>query len=237
MTIAAPGVITYTAHGLSANAPVVFTTTGALPTGIVAGTTYYLCSTAVTAMTANTFQISATAGGSPITTTGSQSGTHTCTVPTYTESSKANRYLWNYYNQSPRLMSRTESLSTWDYTTATTRQSNASLLNQLNFIIGISNNPVNAIYTCSMSNTVAGVLMTSSIGIDSTTSSTGSNHSIGQIHQPVASSTVAEVTAVTSYSDYVAVGKHYLSMLERSAANGTTTWKGTRSTMSAIIMG
>jgi hypothetical protein len=237
ISIAAPGVITYAGHGLSANAPVVFTTTGALPTGIVSGTTYYICSTAVSAMTANTFQISSTAGGSPITTSGTQSGAHTCTVPTYTEDSVANRYLWNYYNQTQRLMSRTDSLATWDYTTATTRQSNASLLNQLNFIIGISNNPVNVLYSCSLVNTNAGVLMTSSIGLDSITANTGINFSIGQVYQPVISGTVAELTVTTSYSNYVAIGKHYFSMLERSTAAGTTTWKGTRSTMSAIILG
>ena len=122
MTIAAPGVITYTTHGLAANAPVVFTTSGALPTGIIAGTTYYVASAAVTAMTANTFQISATPGGTPITTTGSQSGTHTCTVPTYTEGSQLNRYLFNSDNQVPRQMTRTDAATSWTYTTNTIRQ-------------------------------------------------------------------------------------------------------------------
>jgi microcystin-dependent protein len=74
ITIATPGVITWTAHGLSANDPVKFTTTGALPTGFVAGTTYYVVSASITT---NTFQLSATAGGATINTTGSQSGTHT----------------------------------------------------------------------------------------------------------------------------------------------------------------
>lgn len=74
VTIATPGVVTWTGHGLVANDAVKFKTSGALPTGITAGTTYYVRSTG---LTANTFQISATAGGSAINTTGSQSGTHT----------------------------------------------------------------------------------------------------------------------------------------------------------------
>lgn len=74
MTIASPGVITWTGHNFVASEPIVFTTTGALPTGITAGTTYYVVSPA-----ANTFQVSATVGGSTINTTGSQSGTHTAT--------------------------------------------------------------------------------------------------------------------------------------------------------------
>jgi hypothetical protein len=42
MTIASPCVVTWTGHGLVEGAPVIFTTSGALPTGITAGTTYYV---------------------------------------------------------------------------------------------------------------------------------------------------------------------------------------------------
>ena len=75
ISIAAPGVVTWTAHGQAEATPVVFTTTGALPTGITAGTLYYLINTAT-----NTFQIATTTTGKPITTTGTQSGTHTATT-------------------------------------------------------------------------------------------------------------------------------------------------------------
>jgi hypothetical protein len=79
ITIAAPGVISWTAHGLAAGTPVKFATTGALPTGLTAGTTYYV---SATSLTTNSFSVSATPGGAAITTTGSQSGTHTVsTVP------------------------------------------------------------------------------------------------------------------------------------------------------------
>jgi hypothetical protein len=74
ITIAAPGVITWTAHGLTTDQPVYFTTTGALPTGLTAGTTYYVVGSSITT---NTFEVSATAGGAAITTTGTQSGTQT----------------------------------------------------------------------------------------------------------------------------------------------------------------
>lgn len=73
VTIAAPGVFTWTGHPLELYDPVRFSTTGALPTGITAGTVYY-----VQSVTTNTFTVSATAGGAAITTTGTQSGTHTC---------------------------------------------------------------------------------------------------------------------------------------------------------------
>jgi hypothetical protein len=52
--------------------PVRLQTTGALPTGLTANTTYYVVNSAT-----NTFQLSATRGGAAINTSGTQSGTHT----------------------------------------------------------------------------------------------------------------------------------------------------------------
>jgi microcystin-dependent protein len=72
ISIATPAVITLATHGFAANQQVVFTTTGALPTGITAGTVYYVMSTG---LTAGAFQISGTSGGAAINTSGTQSGT------------------------------------------------------------------------------------------------------------------------------------------------------------------
>lgn len=77
ITIAAPGVVTWNGHGLANGAMVAFSTTGALPTGLSAGTVYYVVSA-----TTNTFSVAATSGGTAITTTGSQSGTHICAAYT-----------------------------------------------------------------------------------------------------------------------------------------------------------
>jgi len=75
MTIAAPCVVTDTAHGLVGGEKVHLTTTGALATGLTASTTYY-----VTGVTTNTYQLAKTVGGVPISTSGSQSGVHTCVL-------------------------------------------------------------------------------------------------------------------------------------------------------------
>jgi hypothetical protein len=72
VTIAAPGVVTFNNHGLPNGTVVVLSTTGALPTGLSVDIEYYVVNTA-----ANTFELSLTAGGASITTSGSQSGTHT----------------------------------------------------------------------------------------------------------------------------------------------------------------
>ncbi len=65
VTQANPAVVTWTAHGFSAGQPVVFASTGDLPYGIVAGTTYYVLAAG---LTTNAFEISATVGGSAIST-------------------------------------------------------------------------------------------------------------------------------------------------------------------------
>lgn len=77
VTIATPGVFTKTAHGFIAGDALVFSTTGALPSGLTAGATYYVIATG---LTANTFRVSTALGGSAVNTTGTQSGTHTVTA-------------------------------------------------------------------------------------------------------------------------------------------------------------
>jgi hypothetical protein len=68
MTIASPAVVT-SSLGLVEGTPITFTTTGALPTGLLPGITYY-----VKYLTTSTFNLSLTSGGAAINTSGSQSG-------------------------------------------------------------------------------------------------------------------------------------------------------------------
>lgn len=71
-------------------------------------------------------------------------GTFYTTGTTTTEDSVANRYLWNYYNRKLRSMVRKETTASWSYATATYRQANGAAANQLNFIIGVSEDIVSA---------------------------------------------------------------------------------------------
>jgi hypothetical protein len=73
---ASPAVVTWTTHGRITDDPVVFTTTGGLPTGLTAGNTYYVISAG---LAANTFEVAATIGGAAINTSSAGSGTHTAT--------------------------------------------------------------------------------------------------------------------------------------------------------------
>ncbi len=75
VTIANPGVLTKTAHGLSDSDGLLLITDGALPTGLTAEKTIYY----VSGKTADTFKLATTpsnVGATEIETTGSQSGTH-----------------------------------------------------------------------------------------------------------------------------------------------------------------
>lgn len=78
ISAATPGVVTWNDHGLVAGQPIVFSTTGALPTGLTAGTIYYVVSAG---LTTNTFSVAATPGGAAIDTTAAGSGTHTAVAP------------------------------------------------------------------------------------------------------------------------------------------------------------
>lgn len=90
VTIASPGVFTLTAHQFSIGTPVYFSTTGALPTGITAGTTYYVIAAG---LTANAFEVSTQVNGTAVNTSGTQSGTHTV----FTQ-----RYMLPAYTQKPQ---------------------------------------------------------------------------------------------------------------------------------------
>ena len=72
ISIANPAEVTLTSHGFTAGAVIKFTTTGSLPGGISTLSRFYVLAAG---LTANTFRISATSGGTAIETTGSQSGT------------------------------------------------------------------------------------------------------------------------------------------------------------------
>jgi hypothetical protein len=76
---ASPGVISHTAHGMAADDPVSFSTSGALPTGLTAATTYF-----VKSPTTNAYNVAATPGGTAINTSSAGSGTHTANFRRWT---------------------------------------------------------------------------------------------------------------------------------------------------------
>jgi hypothetical protein len=74
ISVAAPAVVTLNSHGFLAGDVIKFDTTGALPTGMQVFARYFVLSTD---LTVNTFKFGLSPGGSPLDTSGSQSGTQT----------------------------------------------------------------------------------------------------------------------------------------------------------------
>ncbi len=72
ITIATPGVVTWTGHGIPDHGEITLETTGTLPTGLGVLIKFF-----VKVLDANTFELAQTPGGASITTSGSQGGIHT----------------------------------------------------------------------------------------------------------------------------------------------------------------
>ena len=86
ISIGSPAIITAANHGVAPNDIVIFNTTGALPTGLTAGVAYYVL---FAGFTATTFEVSASRGGTPVTTTGTQSGVQTVSELTTVQNPQA----------------------------------------------------------------------------------------------------------------------------------------------------
>lgn len=97
-------------HGLPVNTPIRFTTTGTFPTGITAGTIYFIRD--IIALTS--FNISLKPGGAAIKLSGSQSGVHTafCTRHDVYQSLQASN-LGHYPADSPTWWIRADSTNRW----------------------------------------------------------------------------------------------------------------------------
>lgn len=149
-------------------------------------------------------------------------GTFYTTAATTTEDSVGKRYLWNYYNRVARSLFVTDATGTWNYTTATLRQANGAAGNQINFVIGVSEDIVTADLQVTFANTNANVTVIAGFGLDSTSALAGDQL------RAAARTQVANVvcSAFAKYNGLPGAGRHYLAWLEYSTATGTTTWTG-----------
>jgi hypothetical protein len=134
----------------------------------------------------------------------------------------ARRHVWNTYNRVRRVLQATlEASANWTYTTATYRQANNNVLNQLDMVRGLNEDCVMAEVQAAVSNSNA-LNARVAIGLNSTTSfvpgclSPFNNTGAG---------VVAHSTA--SWTGLPGLGRHVLTWIEISIATaGTTTWYG-----------
>lgn len=126
------------------------------------------------------------------------------------------RGVWNMYNRVLRSMSVTEATGEWTYSTATYRQANASVANQLAFVRGLNEDAVTARVqgkSWSGSNNYGAV----GIGLDATTVNSG--HTYG------AYTTGIPTHQFCQYNGYPGTGYHFLAWLEISGSGISTTFQ------------
>lgn len=156
----------------------------------------------------------------------------TTAVAGQTEDSLTKRYLWNYYNRIDRQMRAIDTTGTWTYSTAAYRQTRASTANQLDMVIGVSEDMVNATAISKVSTTTAAVSCCTGIGLDSTTVNTA-------INAFSSTATTNSPSEHAFWTGYPGVGRHFLAWLEFASGTPTQTWYGDNSgtTMQTGITG
>lgn len=281
MTIASPCVVTWSGSDFPDGAPITFTTTGALPTGLIAGTMYFVKRTGANGVPTATFNLAATAGGAAINTSGSQSGTHTAVAASdlgqgtgsgtaerqlvngvltnkwpITNGPGANlgqivgavrsdvsgqlkdtvafRWVSNIYNVAPRQMKVFEATSSWNYTTATYRQANASISNQLDVLMVVDGQQLNVNCLATYSNTTTSTYGLVKIDIDAinTTTVTGNLASLNYVQ--IANGFAA---CMSQYNGYPGMGRHIAIWTELSSSVGAGTFYGVNLSLQSGLMG
>lgn len=157
----------------------------------------------------------------------------TTTVSGQTEDSLAKRYVWNYNNRVARSMKVVDTTDTWNYSTAAYQQANANAANQLDFIVGLSEDVVDAISTNVVFNSTSTSRATrSGIGLDSTTVNSAT------LSQQAGCTSTQVGVMFANYHAMIAVGRHTLVWLEYGGGSDTQTWRGDNAgTMQSGIIG
>jgi hypothetical protein len=136
--------------------------------------------------------------------------------------SSAKRNVWNNYWRVARPLRVVDTTDTWTYSTNTLRQANGSATNQVDVVIGLSEDEVSARVDAWASNSTITFNAAVGVGLDST-----SAYATGFVGLPSTMPTAAVSFWVGgSWRGYPGLGYHYLAWLERGSGNGTTTWSG-----------
>lgn len=151
-------------------------------------------------------------------------GTIRCTANGQTEDSAAKRFVWNMYNRVPRPMRRVDTTNTWNYSTATYQQANASTANQLAFVRGLDEDAVMVSVMAAATSSGATLRrVATGIGINSSTVNSAIN-SIADV------TSASVVTMAAHYSGLPGLGYGEARWLEIGAGADTQTWIGDNGT-------
>jgi len=139
----------------------------------------------------------------------------------------AKRHVWNNYNRVDRPMRVVESTDSWTYNTNALRQANNSSANQLDIVIGLSEDEVYAIVNHHAANSVGASNVSAGVGLDVTNALASGFISNGKAFF------IANVPAQIggAWKGFPGIGRHTLTWLENGeGTGGTTTWYGDNGT-------
>ncbi len=157
------------------------------------------------------------------TTTRRYLGSFRTVASSQTEDSTARRFLFNYYHRILRFAQGIIPTATWNYTTATIRSQNTNTTvgqGRIELLCGVSEDVCNIRSLATSSNANAGgASLRSGYGVDSTTAFSGS------IFWPAAPTGGQQGMWAHNFHQ-LAVGYHFVQLLEYSQAVSSTTWFG-----------
>lgn len=147
-------------------------------------------------------------------------GTLRASAANQSSDSTDKRFVWNCYNRVQRTLAVADSTDSWTQSAAGWEQARGSAANQLDLVLGLAEDPVQARVIAKSYNTSGGSVSVG-VGVDSSTTNAaqiyGGNTSIGGTRLP----------AFAFYSGYPGVGRHFLAWLTHPGnTTGTLTWYG-----------
>lgn len=130
----------------------------------------------------------------------------------------AKRHVWNTYNRILRPMKVLETADTWAYATATYRQARASAANQLDLVIGLSEDAVRAEVRTNAGRDTNGSA-TVGIGVDSTSTAVAAGRTRWIANGAL---DVADYGVGATFVGYPGIGRHYIAWLEKGDGTNVT---------------
>ena len=137
------------------------------------------------------------------------------------ESSLLKRYLWNCHNRVLMTMVAVDTTDSWTYSTAAWHQANASAANQIDYVVGLSEDAVSVTVVGAATSSGATVRQVAvGMGIDVTNADSAQLRLNGPVNNG------ANRTPSSYYVGFPGLGRHFLAWLEYGAGADTQTFYG-----------
>jgi hypothetical protein len=132
------------------------------------------------------------------------------------EDSYLKRYVWNYYNRTRRMLKVIETTASWTYGSTTWGSLNGSTSNRVQFVVGLSEDPVYLFLGVSCDGSANSQNSSVGIGLDTTSSNSAE----------VTTAALRTGTITATYDNYPNIGFHYLQALQVTQSASTATFYG-----------